>query len=54
MGNIGKIIKDFRLSFITKENKKLSQMDLSLRIGWENPSTLSRIEKGEVKPIEKR
>ncbi len=28
----------------------MSQLELSLSIGWENPSTLSRIEKGEVIP----
>ncbi len=47
---IGEIIRSERLRVLNENNNALSQLDLSLKIGWENPSTLSRIEKGEVIP----
>lgn len=50
MNQTGKYIQKFRKQKFTKEGKSLSQLDLSLLIGWENPSTLSRIESGEVIP----
>lgn len=45
--NIGEYIKSKRLTY---NNQGISQLDLSLKIGWENPSTLSRIEQGETIP----
>lgn len=47
---IGEILKINRLKVFNESNKPLSQLELSLKIGWENPSTLSRIENGEVIP----
>ena len=48
--NIGQALKLIRCSIITPEGKPLSQLDLSFRIGWNNPSTLSRIESGKIIP----
>ncbi len=48
--NIGQALKLIRCSIITPEGKPLSQLDLSFRIGWDNPSTLSRIESGKIIP----
>ncbi len=45
--NIGEYIKSKRLTY---NNQGISQLDLSLKIGWENPSTLSRIEQGDTIP----
>ena len=45
--NIGEYIKSKRLTY---KNQGISQLDLSLKIGWENPSTLSRIEQGDTIP----
>lgn len=39
---LGGIIKDYRI------RKRLSQLDLSLRIGWKDSSRLSKIEQGRV------
>lgn len=47
---IGNIIRDLRSQRRSENGRPLSQMELSYMIGWENPSTLSRIEKGEVFP----
>lgn len=47
---IGKLIKDFRLRKIGDNGKHWSQLDLANSIGWDNPSTLSRIENGQIKP----
>ena len=47
---LGALIKKLRLCQINEEGKVLSQEELSLKIGWENPSTLSRIESGKVIP----
>ena len=48
--NIGQTLKQIRESIITPDGSPLSQLDLSCSIGWENPSTLSRIENNEVIP----
>lgn len=50
MKSIGKIIRDLRVQKRSENGKPLSQMELSYMIGWENPSTLSRIEKGDTFP----
>ena len=47
---LSELIREFRKQTLTKEGKPFSLMDLSLEIGWANPSTLSRIENGDVKP----
>ena len=39
---LGGLIKDFRIK------KRLSQFDVSLRIGWKDTSRLSKIEQGRV------
>ena len=48
--SLSELIREFRKQTLTKEGKLFSLMDLSLEIGWANPSTLSRIENGEVVP----
>ena len=48
--NIGEYIKAERLRYKDGNNIGISQLDLSLKIGWENPSTLSRIEQGRIIP----
>ena len=48
--NIGEYIKAERLRYKNGNNIGISQIDLSLKIGWENPSTLSRIEQGKIIP----
>ena len=48
--NIGEYIKAERLRYKDGNNVGISQIDLSLKIGWENPSTLSRIEQGKIIP----
>ena len=50
MSVIGDIIAAERKRVIGKNGKPLSQLDLALKIGWENPSTISRIESGVVIP----
>lgn len=47
---LSELIREFRKQTLTKEGKPYSLMDLSLEIGWSNPSTLSRIENGDVIP----
>ena len=47
---IGKLIKDFRLRKVGDKGKHWSQLALANSIGWDNPSTLSRIENGQIKP----
>lgn len=44
MGTLGASIRAFR------KRKNMSQLDLTLAAGWENPSSVSRIESGEIKP----
>ena len=39
---LGGIIKDYRIK------KRLSQLDLSLRVGWKDTSRLSKIEQGRI------
>ena len=39
---LGGLIKDYRIK------KRLSQFDVSLRIGWKDTSRLSKIEQGRV------
>lgn len=39
---LGGLIKDYRIK------KRLSQIDLSLRLGWKDASRISRIEQGRV------
>jgi len=48
--NIGEYIKAERLRYKDGNDVGISQIDLSLKIGWENPSTLSRIEQGRIVP----
>jgi transcriptional regulator with XRE-family HTH domain len=48
--NIGEYIKAERLRYKSGNSVGVSQFDLSLKIGWENPSTLSRIEQGKIIP----
>ncbi len=52
-GSVGDIIRKLRCRVNTKGFGPLSQLDLALKIGWENPSTLSRIESGKVIPSRK-
>lgn len=52
-GSVGDIIRKLRSRVHTKGFVPLSQLDLALKIGWENPSTLSRIESGKVIPSRK-
>lgn len=47
---LSELIREFRKQTLTKEGKPMSLLDLSLEIGWSNPSTLSRIESGDVMP----
>lgn len=47
---VGSAIRDLRQSILNPEGKPWSQLELSLAIGWENPSTLCRIESGQVIP----
>lgn len=47
---IGEIIRTERLNYNNGNSKGINQLDLSLKIGWDNPSTLSRIEQGKVVP----
>lgn len=47
---LSELLQEFRKKTLNKEGKPFSLMDLSLEIGWANPSTLSRIENGDVKP----
>jgi len=45
---LGGLIKDYRIK------KRLSQLEVSLRIGWKDTTRLSKIEQGRVgKPIRK-
>ena len=48
--NVGEIIRKLRERGRSRNGHSLSQLELSLQIGWENPSTLSRIESGKVVP----
>lgn len=52
-GSVGDIIRKLRSRAYSKNFIPLSQLDLALKIGWENPSTLSRIESGKVIPSRK-
>ena len=51
--SIGEIIKKLREKSFPGKSSSKSQLDLSLDIGWDNPSTLSRIESGKVIPSRK-
>lgn len=48
--SIGDIIRKIREKGAIGKFPPLSQIDLALEVGWENPSTLSRIESGRVIP----
>lgn len=48
--SVGLLISKYRKAKKKEDGHYLSQLDLSLIIGWENPSTLSRIEGGQVIP----
>ena len=50
MSIIGEIITYERNNSVNDRGKCFSQLDLALKIGWENPSTLSRIESGKIIP----
>lgn len=47
---IGNLIRKYRKDTIDEKNNPVSLLELSQEIGWENPSTLSRIETGKVIP----
>ncbi len=51
--SIGEVIKKLREKSFPGKSPARSQLDLSLDIGWDNPSTLSRIESGKVIPSRK-
>ncbi len=50
MENIGQLIRYYRTHEVDLSGRHLSQIDLTLEVGWENPSTLSRIESNKVIP----
>jgi transcriptional regulator with XRE-family HTH domain len=47
---IGEAIRNLRKRCINDNGTSMSQEDLSFRVGWDNASTLSRIENGLVIP----
>ena len=53
MEDIGYLIRSYRNHSVDARGRHLSQIDLTLEIGWENPSTLSRIESSKVIPTKK-